>query len=68
MARHDKFHEQYIAHLPLLPEGEPIQPGRMYWLAVRHDHWCKIYNKENGSMADCTCNPDLEYRCEPVRS
>jgi hypothetical protein len=68
MGRQEEFYKNYIGHLPRLPKGEPIQPGRMYWLAVRHDPWCKIYDTDNPSMANCNCNPELEYRCEPVRS
>jgi hypothetical protein len=35
---------------------------------MQHDDWCAIYDKPNGSAADCNCNPIVSRHIEPKRS
>jgi hypothetical protein len=50
-----------------VPPGGALQRGRLYHLVVHHDEWCRIFNKDNGGLADCDCDPVVEVRAEPVR-
>jgi hypothetical protein len=63
--RHSSFYESYIKYLPLVPLDAPLEPGRVYHLALFHDEWCKFYETEN--IADCNCNPAMQRHIEPVR-
>lgn len=39
--------------------SEPLQPGTVTFLEVRHDSWCPVL--ASGSGSDCLCKPDLRY-------
>ena len=66
--RYNKFHREYLSELPELPVTAPCEPGRVYHLVYFYDEWCSIYSKDNGSLADCNCNPIIKRYEEPKRS
>jgi hypothetical protein len=63
-ARHDKFYEGYLKHLPQIPADAPLERGQITHTIFAHD----IYDKLNGGLADCTCNPTVTRYLEPRRS
>jgi hypothetical protein len=65
-AKHDKFYEQYIRHMPQVSIDVPLERGRVYHTVIQHDDWCRFYETEN--LADCNCNPILSRHVEPERS
>ena len=67
MARANKFYTDYVAHLPTVPLDAPFEPGVSH-IAVHHDEWCSIYDKPDGTMADCNCCPTITRHVEPKRS
>jgi len=68
MARANKFYSDYVAHLPTVPVDAPFEPGGVTLIAVHHDQWCSIYDKTDGTMADCNCCPTITRHIEPKRS
>ena len=62
-ARHNRFYQTYVRHLPRVPLDAPLERGRVYHLVVHHDHWCAFY-----SGRACNCNPIVSRHAEPVRS
>ena len=67
-ARHNKFYENYIRQLPQVPTDAPLETGRVYHTVFQHDDWCAIYDKPNGGVLDCNCNPIITRHLEPKRS
>jgi hypothetical protein len=67
-ARCEKFHAEYVSHLPELPPNAALEPVRVYHIGCFHDSWCSIYSKDNGTLADCNCNPVVKRYVEPRRS
>lgn len=63
IARHNKFYGDYVAHLPRVADGEPLERGRVYHQVISHDRWCRIY-----SGGACNCSPDISLHIEPSRS
>jgi hypothetical protein len=63
IARQNRFFSDYVAHLPILPIGAPIERGRVYHQVIYHDSWCSIY--DGGA---CNCSPDFSLHVEPTRS
>ena len=66
--RHDAFYRDYVRHLPQVPLDAPLKSGKLYHLVFAHDDDCAIYNKPNGSLADCTCDPVVSRHVEPRRA
>jgi hypothetical protein len=73
-ARHNKFVGQYVQHLPELTAEQFSErffggePGALFHVACYHEEWCSIYDKANGTLADCNCNPTVKYHEDPRRT
>jgi hypothetical protein len=65
-AKHNKFFDSYIKHLPRIPEDEPLKPGNVYHLVFHHDDWCRFYQTEN--PADYNCDVTTSRYLEPLRT
>lgn len=63
MERESKFYNDYVAHLPRLPQSSPLERGKVYHVVTFHDRWCDIYSGKG-----CNCSPDIVMHVEPERS
>jgi hypothetical protein len=61
MARHNRFYETYVQHLPRVAPDEPLEGGSH--LVFHHDEWCAFYSGQ-----DCNCRPVISRHVEPRRS
>jgi hypothetical protein len=62
-AGHNRFHNDYVRHLPSVPLDAPLEPGRVYHEVHAHDDDCRIY-----SGKACSCNPVITRHVEPKRT
>ena len=63
-ARHTKFFNDYVRHLPQVPVGT-VELGTVYFSVMHHDSWCAIYDKPNGTALDCNCSPTVTLHAVP---
>jgi len=60
---HNKFYQDYIKHLPIVPIDAPLERGHVYHTVIEHDDWCACY-----SGAECNCKFTVSRHIEPERS
>jgi hypothetical protein len=65
---HNSFVANYVRHLPEIPLDAPYEPGQVSHCVYFHDDRCSIYDKDDGCLADCNCNPIVRRHVEPRRS
>jgi hypothetical protein len=63
MARHNRFYQSYVRHLPRTPLDAPLERGRVYHLVMQHDAWCDFYSSKT-----CNCDPIISRHVEPRTS
>ena len=62
MARHDRFFNERVKHLPEVGPEALGKPG-VHHMAMFHDEWCGIYDGKA-----CNCSPQIKYYAEPDRN
>ena len=62
MAKHNRFVNDYVHHLPEVGPEVLGKPGVSHMVCY-HDEWCQIYDGKT-----CNCEPDVKFFAEPKRS
>jgi hypothetical protein len=62
MAKHNRFFNEHIRHLPEVGPEVIGKPGISHMVCY-HDERCRIYD---GQM--CDCQPQIKFFAEPARS
>lgn len=67
-ARQNRFVDSYVKQLPEVRPEALVGTTGVCHMVCYHDDWCSIYDKANGTLADCNCTPTVKYHQEPRRS